>query len=155
MPSHDARLNLYVQTESDTPDFVNGLVNRDGRNLLREESCGAERNALGGDLDPADGMLFRNDNFVRVPILAGSKAVRLEPGATLSGIASVQGHIVLRLPTATKSYRIEAPFQSQTVSAPELRVVLGDSADGTIKYDISGRTDRLLAARALNAGDPV
>ncbi len=26
MPSHDARLNLYVQTESDTPDFVNGLV---------------------------------------------------------------------------------------------------------------------------------
>ncbi len=26
MPSHDARLNLYVQTESDTPDFVNGLI---------------------------------------------------------------------------------------------------------------------------------
>ncbi len=26
MPSHDARLNLYVQTESDTPDFVNGLL---------------------------------------------------------------------------------------------------------------------------------
>ena len=24
--SHDARLNLYVQTESDAPDFVNGLL---------------------------------------------------------------------------------------------------------------------------------
>ncbi len=32
MPSHDARLNLYVQTESDTPDFVNGLVG-DGEQL--------------------------------------------------------------------------------------------------------------------------
>ena len=26
LPSHDARLNLYVQTESDAPDFVNGLL---------------------------------------------------------------------------------------------------------------------------------
>ena len=26
LPSHDARLNLYVQTESNAPDFVNGLI---------------------------------------------------------------------------------------------------------------------------------
>ena len=29
LPSHDARLNLYVQTESNAPDFVNGLLDED------------------------------------------------------------------------------------------------------------------------------
>ena len=44
MPSHDARLNLYIQTESDTPDFVNGLLQARarGRSRHRRHRCGTD-----------------------------------------------------------------------------------------------------------------
>ncbi len=70
MPSHDARLNLYVQTESDTPDFVNGLLFGEAPpqpqspadvQAMWRRTLGAERKLLDALIDSYPAPLGRSD----------------------------------------------------------------------------------------------
>lgn len=130
--------------------FITHVRGDDGRELLRAEDCGATRNALGGELKPTTRQHYIDNAFVSFAAVSGTKSVRLKPGTTIAEIASVEGHLRLRLPSRTEVRRITAPFAGAVIEASEVRVKLAEADSGTIKYEISGRSDRVLAVRALN-----
>ncbi len=130
--------------------FITHVRDNYGREMLRTEDCGPARNALGGELKPTTRYHQVDNASVFVAAVSGSKAVRLVPGASIRDIASVAGHFRLRLATRTETRRITAPFAGAVIEAPEVRVKLAEADSGTIKYEISGRSDRVLAVRALN-----
>ncbi len=123
----------------------------DGRQLLRDEPCGGERNDRPAELQAASRSLFVDGEFIQVPVVAGSKSVRLVSGAGVNDIARIAGRFELRLPTATENFRVEAPFAGQTVETDAVRILLKESAPGTVSYEISGAVDRVLGVRAVNA----
>ena len=130
--------------------FVTAVRGRDGANLQRENDCGKWRAERGAGLAPRNDHRFVDKKFVRVPAVGGGKTVRLKPGARLADIASLEGHVRLRLPTEVETRRVEAPFKDKIVEAPGLRVRLADGGPGSVKYEISGGIDRVLSVRALN-----
>ena len=131
--------------------FVTAVRDRDGANLLREESCGRERNGVGGRLDPTTRSMYVNNAFKSISVVSGSKSVRLRPGARVTDIAGIEGHLRLRLPSRIETRRVEAPFAERVVEAPEVRLKFGAGDPGTLEYEISGRPDRIIAVRGLNA----
>ena len=131
--------------------FITGVLDSDGQDLLRPEPCGADRNSVGGELRPVSKFLYIDNEFVQVPAVSGSKAVRLKPGKGVRDVASIVGHVRLRLPTTTKTHRIQAPFGGQVIQTPIVRIRVNQSEPGSVKYEISGQADNVLATRALNA----
>jgi hypothetical protein len=134
---------------------ITSVRDRDGRDLLREEHCGRDRNGKPGELQATTRSRYVDNNFVQIPVVAGSKTVRLKPGVGVGDIAAIAGHVELRLPTRTETFRVDAPFDGQLVEAPEVRIKLSAAEPGTVKYEVSGRIDRVLATRALNGAGQV
>ena len=132
---------------------VSRVLGHDGEDLLRDEDCGPQRNGIGAALNSTTKHLRVNDAFVQVPAVSGSKTVRLRPGVGIGQVASLEGHIRLRLPSGIEVVRLSAPFVDQTIDAPGVRVKFADAGAGSIKYEISGATDRVLAVRALNESE--
>ena len=153
LPNMDVDSTHAVKGEPRAELFVTHVRGHDGRELLREERCGPKRNSLGGELQPTTRNFFIDNEFVPVRAVRGAKAVRLESGAGIKDIAAIEGHLRLRLPTRIETQRIAAPFAGQVVETPEVRVRFSAGAPGAIKYEISGRTDHVLAVRALNASE--
>ena len=131
--------------------FVTSVTGKSGKNLLRRETCGQERNEKGGPLAASTQHIFVDNNFVQVPILQGVKKVRLEAGTALPDLGSVQGFVRLRLPTETETRILSAPFEGQVVETGNTRIKFSDGGPNGIAYEVSGEARALLAVRGLNA----
>lgn len=125
------RVKLYIDSVSDAA----------GNELLREESCGRERNDLAVELDRPH---FNNS-------LTGDKTVRLKPGVRHADIHRIQGRVELALPTETETLRLAALDTEQTIDREGIRVALKASAADTLDYKVYGDPARLLEVRGLNA----
>ena len=131
--------------------FVTAVLNAAGENLLREERCGPDRNSKPGELQASTRYSFEGNVSRQVPVVSGSKSLRLKPGAGVNDIAGIQGFVELRLPTRTEVFRVEAPFDQKVVEVPGVRIKLNAGGPGEIAYEVSGEIDRVLAVRGLNA----
>ncbi len=130
---------------------VTGVLDGNGRNLLRDEPCGPDRNALAAALEGQPRSHLVDDEWVETSYLSGSKAVRLTPGARLEDVASLQGHVRLTLPTGIASRRITLPAAGEIFETDGLRMRFHESAPGELAYVVSGDSSRLLEVRALNS----
>ena len=125
------RVRLYIDSVSDAA----------GNELLREESCGPERNDLAAELDRP----HFNDS------LTGDKTVRLKPGVRHADIHRIRGRVELALPAEVETIRLAALDTEQTIDRQGIRVALQASAADTLDYKVYGDPARLLEVRGLNA----
>ncbi|MEM7221401.1 MAG: hypothetical protein AAF495_00380 [Pseudomonadota bacterium] len=138
------------ESEARAQVYIYQVRDRDGANLLREERCGPDRNSLGGVLEAASKQVYRDEIFVPVSVVEGVKSVRLKPGTLTADIAQVEGMIELRLATRIETLRVSAPFAGKAIERAGVRIKFTEAEPGQVKYDISGKTDRVLAVRAKN-----
>ena len=129
---------------------VNAVRDGNGRNLLREETCGPDRNDAPAILNSDKSFSHNAGRTTTTLNLKGEKSVRLATGVTLNEVASMEGTVRLRMATTTETVRIVVPSADQVYSDHGLRVQFKESKPGEISYNLSGETDRLLALRALN-----
>ena len=137
----DARGQLFVTTVTD----------RSGKNLLREETCGKDRNDSGGALAANTQHIYVNEKFVQIPILQGTKSLRLGAGSKMEDLSGIEGFVRLRLPTETETRLVAAPFDGKVVETEQARIRFGDGGPNGVKYEVSGDPRAVLAVRALNA----
>ena len=130
--------------------FVTHIRGAEGADLMREESCGKDRNHLGAELAPRAGMRFVDGKWFQVPEVRGKKTVRLKEAARLKDVQSLRGYVRLRLPTRIEVKRVEAPFPGKVVESDDVRLKLVPGKARDVKYELSGQTDRVLAVRAVN-----
>ena len=129
---------------------VNEVLDQEGRNLLRTETCGADRNDQAGALQPTQKQSYQDGSFVAVPVVQGTKTVRLRPGTSLTDLGALIGVVELDLPTRVETLRLPVPPAGQVIERDGVRVSFAESEPNEIKYEISGQADRVLAVRALN-----
>ena len=146
---------------------VTHVFSKDGKELLREEPCGKDRNLKTITLQKG----FRNVEVKRVKktpaiqkliqakprwsnltldVLQGTKTIRLQPGTRLSDIGTIEGEISIQLPSDISKKRIRAPFKDKVVQAGDLRIKVKQTASDSIGFIASGKVDHLLETRALN-----
>jgi hypothetical protein len=89
--------------------FITRVLDGAGGDLLREERCGAERNALPGELRPTTRYRYIDNTSVQIPVVTGKKSVRMKPGTGVDDIETIVGYVALRLPTGTETFRVDAP----------------------------------------------
>jgi len=147
--------------------IINRVLDQRGRNLLREESCGRERNSKHATLHkgfrqmdikrarktPAIKRLIEKNSgwsTVTAETLQGTKSFRLKPGAKMSQIAWIEGEVVVQLPTQVTKHRVQAPFKDKVVEASSVRIKLKEGSPDSLSYTTSGEIDRLIDTRALN-----
>jgi hypothetical protein len=126
------RVQLYVESVTDAQ----------GKELLRTETCGRERNPLPAAIDSP-----HFSNSVR-----GEKRVRLKAGVRQADIHRIHGRVELLLPVTTERLQLAALEQEQRIDRDGIRVVLNRTATDTLDYKVYGDPRRLLAVRGLNAG---
>ena len=146
---------------------VTHVLSKDGKELLREESCGKDRNsksvALRKGIRHVEVSHAKKTPTIRklikdkprwsthmLDVLEGNKTVRLQPGTRLSDIATIKGEVILQLPSDITKERIQAPFKNKVVQANNLRIKMKQSKNGSISFTASGQVGRLLETRALN-----
>jgi hypothetical protein len=143
------------------------VFSKNGKELLREELCGKDRNSKAVTLQKG----YRNVEVKRVKktptiqkliqtkprwsnltldVLQGTKTVHLQPGTQLSDIATIEGEIILQLPSDITKKRIRAPFKNKVVQAGDLRIKMKKAASDSVSFTASGKVNRLLETRALN-----
>jgi hypothetical protein len=122
-----------------------------GNDLLQVEDCGEDRNDLPTPLEIREHSTYSGETWHTARRAAGTKKVRLKPGAGLIDVATIEGEITLNLAKTTETRRLDAPFAGQTIEMDGVRIELKEAGEGRISYSVSGETDRLLAVRALNA----
>jgi len=146
---------------------VTHVLNKSGKELLKEELCGKDRNSKAVSLQKG----FRNVDVKRVKktptiqklikkkprwsnltldVLKGNKTVHLKPGTRLSDITSIEGEVSIQLPSNITKKRIKAPFENKVVQAGELRIKMKQAASDTVSFIASGKVNHLLETRALN-----
>ena len=146
---------------------VTHVFSKDGKELLREELCGKDRNSKAVTLQKG----FRNVEVKRVKktptirkliqnkprwsnltldVLKGTKTIHLQPGTRLSDITAIEGEVSIQLPSNITKKRIRVPFKNKVVQAGELRIKMKPSASNSVSFTASGKVNRLLETRALN-----
>ena len=146
---------------------VTHVFNKNGKELLREELCGKDRNSKAVTLQKG----FRNVEVKRtkktptirkliqekpqwsnltLDVLQGTKTVHLKPGTRLSDISRIEGEVSIQLPADISKKRIRAPFKNKVVDAGDLRIKINSSTKDSVSFIASGKVDRLLETRALN-----
>jgi len=125
--------------------FVDSVKSTSGRELLRPEPCGKERNGV-----PAP---FKASTPGR---LKAEKTVRLLRDAEADDIGSVSGHVELRLPTRTEAVTLPHPGPASTLRRDGTTVAVPKVDGGDVSYQITGAKDRVLLLRGLNdRGQPL
>src|SRR5262249_55041408 len=125
--------------------FVDSVKSTSGRELLRPEPCGKERNAL-----PAP---FTTSIPGR---LKAEKTVRLVRDADASDIAAVSGRVELDLPTRTEAVTLPHPGPGSPLRRYGTTFVVPKVDGGNVSYQITGAKDRVLLFRGLNErGQPL
>ena len=150
IPNLDLDAMHLGESEPRAEVFITDVRDKAGASLLRAERCGPDRNALGAALETTSKQAFRDNSFVPVSALQGTKTVRLRPGTVTADIGDLEGVIELRLPTRIETQRLKAPFENQVVERAGARIKFTEAEPGQVKYEISGKADRVLAVRALN-----
>jgi len=124
--------------------FVDSVKSTAGRELLRAEDCGKERNALPA---PFDSIAFGR--------LKAEKIVRLVPEADPKALQSVSGRVELRLPTRTEVVTVPRGERG-TIRRYGATFVASKMEGGSVSFQTGGDTDRVLLFRALNGrGQPL
>lgn len=138
--------NIGDDPESMLALSIKSVRDKDGKELLREETCGRERNSLPAKASP----VFGNDTMAAV------KKVRLQDVVRHADVAAVQGSVRLRLPTQVETVALPAPKVGDHIERDGLRVEITKLEAGSVSYRVSGETERLLHLRAKNAkGEPL
>lgn len=122
-----------------------------GNDLLRDESCGIERNGKPGPLSSTTAGRFVGNEFKGFTELNGEKTLRLKPGANPEAIARLEGSIKLRLPVKTRTLHIKPPFSGKFVQNDKARIRFLPAQANSLRYQISGQTEMVLDVRAQNA----
>lgn len=122
-----------------------------GNDLLREETCGAERNGKPGPLTSTTAGRFVGNEFRGFTELRGEKTLRLKPGTSAEDIARLEGHARLRLPVKTRTLSLKPPFSGQSAQNEKMRLIFLPARGNRLRYQISGQTDMILDVRAKNA----
>ncbi len=146
---------------------VTHVLSKSGKELLRDEPCGKDRNSKSVALQRG----FRNVEVKRVKktptirklmqnkprwsnltldVLQGTKTVHLKPGTRLSDIATIEGEVSIQLPSNVVKKRIPAPFKNKVVQSGGFRIKMKSAASDSVSFIASGKVNRLLETRALN-----
>ncbi len=125
--------------------FVDSVRSASGRELLRAEECGKERNALAVSFTTTGSDRWK-----------ATKTVRLVPDADAASVQTVSGHVELGLPVRTKAVTVAHPGRGTVVRESGAAFTVTDARAGTVAYQMTGATDRVLDFQALNAaGKPL
>jgi hypothetical protein len=143
----------FHRLEERTTASLNITAVRDaaGNDLLRAEDCGEDRNDQPTPLGIGEHSTYSGDTWRTERRAAGTKKVRLNPGARLGDVAEIEGEITLNLAETTETQRLDAPFAGQTIESAGVRIELKEAGEQRLSYSVSGETDRLLSVRAFNA----
>lgn len=138
--------NVGDNPESMLALSIKSVRDKDGKELLREESCGRERNSLPASASSS----FGGDTMTAV------KKVRLQDAVHHADVAAIQGSVRLRLPTQVETVPLLNPKVGDHIEREGLRIEVTKIESGTVSYRVSGETERLLHLRAKNAkGEPL
>lgn len=125
---------------------IKSVRDKDGKELLREETCGRERNSL-----PASATSSFGDGT-----LTAAKKVRLQDAVRHADVAAIQGSMRVRLPTQVETVSLPAPKAGDHIEREGLRIEVTKIEAGSVSYRVSGESERLLHLRAKNAkGEPL
>jgi hypothetical protein len=119
---------------------IDSVMSTTGQELMKREDCGRERNNLPAAFTSA-----------LPPRIKASKTVRLVAGADARALQRIAGHVELHLPTRTETVAIAEPKAGTVVEKHGARVSINQVAGGSLSYQITGASDRVLLLRALNA----
>jgi len=124
--------------------WVDDVTDAQGRSLMRDERCLDKRVMFGANHEPS-----KSENAFNGKV-STNKQVRLREGVKVAEIAAIRGRIRLSAPTAVA--RIAVPLQQGAKAEHAgMRFFLNNHRpDGSVTYQLSGATDRLLELRALN-----
>lgn len=146
---------------------VTHVFSKNGKELLREERCGKDRNSKAVTLrkgfrhvevshakkTPTIRKLIKDKprwSTHMLDVLEGSKMVHLQPGTRLSDIATIKGEVILQLPSGITKKRVRLPFKDKVVQASGLRIKMQKASSNSVSYTASGKVGHLLETRALN-----
>jgi hypothetical protein len=142
--------DAFRRSDAQAELVVTGVLGHDGRDLLRGEPCGQDRNDKAADLRPQSHQRYIDGAWVNTPILRGTKTVRLQPGIRLEDVASLEGYVRLTLPIDIETHRLATLAAGEVFETGDLRMKFRDGGTRAIAYDVSGNRDRLVEVRALN-----
>ena len=132
--------------------IVTSVEDKEGNNLLREEQCGKTRNIVAASLNTSRDKEYIDGKWISKSLkVSGDKSIRLKTNVPLSQVAKIKGKIVIRAATSTKVQTVQQPFKNKTVETNKVRMFLKNSNPGTVKYDLSGDMNHIMAIRAKNA----
>jgi hypothetical protein len=138
--------NVGDDPESMLALSIKSVRDKDGKELLREESCGRERNSLPAKASPT----FGNDTMTAV------KKVRLQDAVRHADVAAIQGNVRVRLPSQVETVAMSTPKVGDHIEREGLRIEITKLEAGSVAYRVSGEPERLLHVRAKNAkGEPL
>ena len=129
---------------------ITGASDAEGRNLLRQEDCGADRNGEPAALQLRDHSVYSGSTWKTERRVAGQKSLRLAPGTELDDVRRIDGEIRFNLASTTETHQLSAPLAGQVIESHGIRIQLRESEAGGVAYSVSGESDRLLAVRGLN-----
>lgn len=131
--------------------FVTSVEDKEGNNLLREELCGKKRNLVASQLTSSRDKEYIDDKWISKSLkISGDKGVRLKQLVLLSQVANIKGKVAVRAATQTNVKTLKHPFAKKTIETSKVRMYLKKSSLSTVKYDLSGDMNRILAVRAKN-----
>lgn len=137
-----------------TSMLVTKVEDKAGNDILREELCGKSRNHVAEPLNTMRDKEYVNKQWVSKSIkVSGDQKIRLKQNVPLSSVAKIIGKITVRAATSTKIKVIKLPFYKKTIETGKVRMFFRKSYDNTVKYDLSGELDNILAVRAKNEKD--
>ena len=132
--------------------LVTHVEDKEGNNLLREEQCGKTRNAVAASLNASRDKDYVDGKWISKSLkVSGEKNIRLKENVPLSQVANIKGKIVIRAATRTRVQTVQQPFKDKTVETNKVRMFLKKSNPHTVKYDLSGEMNHIMAIRAKNA----
>lgn len=130
---------------------ITSVKKSNGEELLKEETCGKERNSLPAFFKgQMPGSFFKDNNIVYYKKINGEKKIRLKPYTEIKDIASLEGMITLDLPVKTSRILLRSPFESQIVQEDNVRILFKKGAKNRLTYELSGNYNNVLAVRGLN-----
>lgn len=131
---------------------ITSVEDLEGNNLLREEQCGKARNLATAALSiTRDKELKDNVSISKSIKVQGAKTVRLKPNVSLSQLAKIKGKVAIQAATKTRVETLRAPLYRKKIEAGNLQIYFRKNTAGTVKYNVSGDTSKILAIRAKNA----
>ena len=168
-PVSKIEINPFAKAGEGTGAWVRVTHVRDvrGRELLLDEPCGKDRNSKYVSLRKG----FRNIDTKRAKktpaiqkliedkpqwsnltlnVRQGNSKAHLRRGILLSDIASIEGEIMIQLPSDIIKKRVQTPFKNKVIQTDDVRIKLKESKGNTVNFTASGEVGNLLETRALN-----